>query len=46
MTVEEYIAQMTESEKIAYATALKMLGSSFDIEKSNGYLKKKNIPLA
>jgi len=44
MTIEEYIAQMTETEKIAYATALKILGSSFDVAKSNGYLKKKNIP--
>ena len=46
MTVEEYIAQLTPVEKIAYETALKLLGTSFDVSKSNGYLKKKNIPLA
>ena len=34
MTVEEYISQLTPEEKIAY-----------DVSKSNGYLKKKNIPL-
>jgi hypothetical protein len=44
MTVEEYIAQLTDIERIAYETALKTLGSSFDVSKSNGYLKKKNIP--
>ena len=42
MTVEEYIAQLTPVERIAYDTALKILGSSFDVSKSNGYLKKKN----
>lgn len=45
MTVEEYIAQLTDKERIAYETALKCLGSSFDVAKSNGYLKKKNTPL-
>jgi hypothetical protein len=45
MTVEEYIAQLTDKERIAYETALKCLGSSFDITKSNGYLKKKNTPV-
>ena len=45
MTVEEYIAQLTDKERIAYETALKCLGSSFDVSKSNGYLKKKNTPL-
>jgi hypothetical protein len=44
MTIEEYIAQLTDKERIAYETALKSLGSSFDVSKSNGYLKKKNIP--
>ena len=44
MTVEEDIAQVTDKERIAYETALKSLGSSFDVSKSNGYLKKKNIP--
>ena len=45
MTVEEYIAQLTDKERIAYETALKCLGSSFDVSKSTGYLKKKNTPL-
>jgi len=45
MTVEEYIAQLTDKERIAYETALKCLGSSFDVSKSNGYLKKNNTPL-
>jgi hypothetical protein len=44
MTVEEYIAQLTDKERITYETALKLLGTSFDVAKSNGYLKKKNIP--
>jgi hypothetical protein len=42
MTIEEYIAQLTDKERIAYETALKTLGTSFDVAKSNGYLKKKN----
>lgn len=45
MTIEEYIAQLTDKERIAYDTALKTLGSSFDVAKSNGYLKKKNTPV-
>ena len=45
MTVEEYISQLTPKEKIAYETALKILGSSFDVSTSNGYIKKKNNPL-
>jgi len=45
MTIEEYIAQLTDKERIAYETALKSLGSSFDISKSNGYLKKRNTPV-
>ena len=44
MTVEEYIAQLTDTERIAYDTALALLGTSFDVAKSNGYLKKKNTP--
>ena len=44
MTVEEYIAQLTPVERIAYDTALKILGTSFDVSKSNGYIKKKNTP--
>jgi hypothetical protein len=45
MTIEEYIAQLTDKERIAYNTAVKTLGSSFDVAKSNGYLKKKNTPV-
>jgi hypothetical protein len=45
MTIEEYIAQLTDKERIAYDTAVKTLGSSFDVAKSNGYLKKKNTPV-
>jgi hypothetical protein len=46
MTVEEYIQQLTDKERIAYLTAIQILKSSFDVSKSLGYLKKKNIPLA
>jgi hypothetical protein len=45
MTVEEYIAQLTPQEKIAYDTAVKLFGASFDVSKTNGYLKKKNSPV-
>lgn len=45
MTKDEYIAQLTDIEKIAYATALKMFGPMYDITKTNGF-KKKNIPPA
>ena len=46
MTVEEYIQQLSDKERIAYLTAIHILKSSFDVSKSLGYLKKKNIPLA
>jgi hypothetical protein len=45
MTIEQYIQQLSEKEKIAYAIAISILGTSFDISKSSGYLKKKNIPV-
>ena len=44
--MEAYLAQLTEKEKIAMAIAKRMLGSSFNIEKSIGYISfKKNNPL-
>ena len=42
--IEEYISQLTEVEKIAYEIAKEHLGSSFNIQRSNGFkewLKKK-----
>ena len=36
--VEEYIKQMNESERKAYEIAKKLLGTSFNIKKSIGYL--------
>jgi hypothetical protein len=42
--MEEYIYQLTEVEKIAYEIAKEHLGSSFNIQRSNGFkewLKKK-----
>ena len=36
--IESYINQLSEVEKIAYEIAKKMLGSSFNIEKSIGFL--------
>lgn len=37
--VQEYIASLTPIEKQAMETALKLLGMTFDIKKSNGFLK-------
>ena len=34
---EEYIASMSEKEKIAYLIAKEHLGTSFDIQNSIGY---------
>ncbi len=41
-----YSSQLTEKEKLALEIAKRMLGSSFCLEKSIGYLqfKKKSIP--
>ena len=36
--IDEYIEQLTEIEKIVYEIAIEHLGSSFDIEKSIGFL--------
>jgi hypothetical protein len=38
-TPEEYIETLTEIEKLAMEIAKQHLGSSFDISKSNGFLK-------
>ncbi len=46
--IEEYLKGLTEKEEIAYNIAKDMLGTSFDIEKSTGFLKwvkEKNIEL-
>ena len=37
--VEQYIAQLTPSEKIVYDIARKQLETSFSIEKSIGFLE-------
>jgi len=37
--IEEYLDSLNELEKKALIIAKKQLGSSFDIEKSNGYLE-------
>jgi hypothetical protein len=44
--MEKYIAQLTKKELVAMAIAKRMLGSSFNLEKSIGYLVfKKHNPL-
>ena len=46
--IEEFLKNLTEKETIAYEIAKDMLGSSFDVEKSIGFLKwaeEKNIEL-
>lgn len=37
--IEEYIASLSEKEKKAYLIAKEHLASSFDLEKSNGFLR-------
>ena len=39
--IEKYIESFSEKEKKAYEIAKEHLGMSFQIEKSNGYLKWK-----
>ena len=39
VTPEEYEESLTETEKLAMEIAKQHLGSSFDISKSNGFLK-------
>jgi hypothetical protein len=42
--VKSYVAQLTtKKDKEAYAIAIDHLGSSFDISKSNGYLKWRKL---
>lgn len=36
--VKEYLETLNDLEKYAMQIAIKQLGSSFDIEKSNGYI--------
>jgi len=41
--IEQYVNQLSEKEKKAYNIAKSHLGMSFQVEKSNGFLKwKKN----
>jgi len=35
----EYLAQMTEKERLAMEIARRMLGPSFNLTRSHGYLK-------
>ena len=39
--IENYVEQLTPIEKLILETAYKMLGSSFDISKSIGFLEWK-----
>ena len=39
--IEKYIETLTEQEKEVLKIAITMLGSSFDIKKSSGFLKWK-----
>ncbi len=36
--MEEYLNQLSEKEKIAHQIAIRLLESSYNLEKSNGYL--------
>lgn len=36
----DYVEQLSEKEKVALEIAKRMLGSSFDLKRSIGYLKK------
>ena len=40
--IEEYIAQLSLEQKIAYDIAVKQLQTSFDISKSIGFIKFNN----
>jgi hypothetical protein len=43
--MEDYLSQLSEKEKVALEIAKRMLGSSFDLSLSIGYLEfKKNNP--
>ena len=41
--IESYLSQLSEKEKIALEIAKRILGSSFDVSRSIGYLKFKSI---
>jgi predicted adenine nucleotide alpha hydrolase (AANH) superfamily ATPase len=36
--MEEYLNQLNEKERIAHQIAIRLLESSYNLEKSNGYL--------
>jgi len=38
--MESYVSQLSEKERVAMEIAKRMLGSSFDLSLSIGYLKK------
>jgi hypothetical protein len=40
MDPDEYIAQLSDKERVAYLIAVRMLGSSFSLEKSIGFIQK------
>lgn len=45
--IDEYIESLTGKEKIAYLIAKSHLGSTFSMEKSNGFIEwkqRRNIP--
>ena len=37
--MDAYLKQLSEKEKIAHAIAIKLLESSYNLEKSNGYIE-------
>ena len=37
--LQQYIESLTEKEKLSYEIAKQQLGSSFQLEKSSGFLK-------
>jgi hypothetical protein len=44
MDPNDYIAQLSDKERVAFLIAVRMLGSSFSLEKSIGFKKKSNLP--
>jgi hypothetical protein len=44
-TTENYLNSLTEKERKAYEIAKSHLGSTFSLEKSNGYQKWKREPM-
>ena len=39
--MDDYIAQLSDKERVAFLIAVRMLGSSFSLEKSIGFIQKK-----